>query len=172
MKLETARCQCRLVREADRQMLQALYADQRTSQFTPVERDISDEAMYAKIQQWRAHWEEHGFGIWIIEKKLDDGEYQAIGVGGVSMRDFDGQQLPNLWYRFFPDTWGNGFASEFANACIVWLKQEAKLRAVFALVHPQNLASLRVVQKLGMHRDGELQLAQQKSLRLRLDLSS
>lgn len=172
MKLETARCHCRLAVEADRQMLKALYSDQRTSQFNPAESDISDDAIDGRIQQWRAHWEEYGFGIWIIERKLEDGEHKIIGVGGVGMRDFDGENLPNVWYRFFPDNWGRGFASEFTGACVAWLRTETKLRSVFALVHPQNLASLRVLQKLGMDIEGELQLAQQKSLRLRLELHS
>lgn len=166
--LETKRCYCRLPLEADTDLLQALYADTRTGQFSPNINHNGPEAIRTMLYQWRLHWDHHGFGPWLIEVKGD--RPKPIGVGGVSMRNFDGQSLPNLWYRFFPDAWGSGFATEFTEACLTWMRRETQVDTVFALVHPQNSASLRVLEKLGMQSDGELQLAEQTSLRYRLKL--
>jgi ribosomal-protein-alanine N-acetyltransferase len=55
-----------------------------------------------------------------------------------------------------PDEWGKGFATEAARGMIDWAFTQFGLHRVVAFCHVDNAASIRVMEKLGMHRDGRL----------------
>ena len=66
-------------------------------------------------------WAEDGFGyVAVIEAAT--GEF--TGVGGVQLREFDGEKILNLYYRFRPEFWGRGYASEMAAAVVGWAERE------------------------------------------------
>jgi len=55
-----------------------------------------------------------------------------------------------------PDEWGKGYATEAAWRVIDWAFREFNLHRVVAFCHANNSASVRVMEKLGMRRDGRL----------------
>jgi len=55
-----------------------------------------------------------------------------------------------------PDEWGKGYATEAAWNMINWAFNEFNLHRVVAFCHTENDASVRVMEKLGMRRDGRL----------------
>jgi ribosomal-protein-alanine N-acetyltransferase len=55
-----------------------------------------------------------------------------------------------------PDEWGKGFATEAAWHMLNWGFRELNVHRVVAFCHVSNTASVRVMEKLGMHRDGRL----------------
>jgi RimJ/RimL family protein N-acetyltransferase len=52
-------------------------------------------------------------------------------------------------WHFHPDAWGHGYATETARAALGWAFDRG-LDEVFAVVRPDNTASLNVCRRLGM----------------------
>jgi len=54
------------------------------------------------------------------------------------------------------EEWGQGYATEAAWHMIDWAFSELKTHRVVAFCHALNASSVRVMEKLGMHKDGRL----------------
>ena len=54
-----------------------------------------------------------------------------------------------LGYRYMKDVWGNGYATEAARSVLQAGFQLPQLEKVFVRTHPDNHASIRVIEKLG-----------------------
>jgi ribosomal-protein-alanine N-acetyltransferase len=91
------------------------------------------------------HWDKHGFGLWAVtdkEKKVLLGrcglnlitETSEVEVDFVVARDF----------------WGRGYATEAAKAALIYGFDALKLDRIIALAKPENVASRRVIEKIGM----------------------
>ena len=63
----------------------------------------------------------------------------------------------DLGFRFHPEYWGHGLATESALACIEFGFERLNLKRIVALVLPENTASIRVLEKAGMHDVGIFQ---------------
>jgi RimJ/RimL family protein N-acetyltransferase len=61
-----------------------------------------------------------------------------------------------LGYRFFPEYWGTGLATEAGRASIEFARADLGLKRLVAMVHPENVASARVVEKLGFSIERKL----------------
>lgn len=59
------------------------------------------------------------------------------------------EALPSLIYGIHPDLWGNGYGTESARAVLNYTV-ELKFPKVIADVDEPNIASVRVLEKLGM----------------------
>lgn len=164
------RLYCRLPQQTDLDFVFQLYADPLTAALSPVAALTSKLDAQVMLNEWIAHWQAHDFGPWMIG--LSVAPEHLIGCGGISLRDFAGECLPNLWYRFAPTAWGNGYATEFAGAAITHFRQLRRFKELHALVLSKNGASIRVLEKLGMQANGELpgKSGADASLRFRLVL--
>ena len=80
----------------------------------------------------------------------------VIGFGGIGWHDFLGVQRVNLGYRFAVEAWGQGFATEMGKAALNFGFSNVQLGDVYAYVRPTHAASIRVLEKIGMQRCGEL----------------
>jgi RimJ/RimL family protein N-acetyltransferase len=60
-------------------------------------------------------------------------------------------------YELVRDAWGRGIATEVARACLDVAFGQLGLRRVIALAYPENAPSVRVMQKIGMAPDGEVE---------------
>ena len=59
----------------------------------------------------------------------------------------------NLAYRFGPQSWGSGYATEAALVALSLARKHIPDVPVVAIVHLENVPSLRVAERLGMRRD-------------------
>ena len=64
----------------------------------------------------------------------------------------------DLGYRFLPDCWGKGYATEAGAAALRYGFDALELPSIVGLVVPDNAASARVLQKLGMSFEGRVEL--------------
>jgi len=55
----------------------------------------------------------------------------------------------DLGYRFLPNFWGIGLATESSLAVLAYARHTLSLKRLVAWVHPENAASARVLSKLG-----------------------
>ncbi|RPI33223.1 MAG: N-acetyltransferase [Chloroflexota bacterium] len=57
---------------------------------------------------------------------------------------------PELEWQFGVTYWGNGYATEIGTAVIEAAFASTDIERIFAMVNPQNKASMRVMEKIGM----------------------
>jgi [ribosomal protein S5]-alanine N-acetyltransferase len=76
-----------------------------------------------------------------------------IGLAGLFLSN-DRFKMGEFYYKFFPEFWGNGYATETAKAIINFGFSHYHLHRIEAGVATQNAASIRVLEKAGMVREG------------------
>ena len=77
-------------------------------------------------------------------------------IGVIDLNISVAHETAELGYTLDPAHWGKGFMPEAARAVVAWCFEERRLAKVFATVDARNTRSLRVVEKLGMTREGVL----------------
>jgi RimJ/RimL family protein N-acetyltransferase len=92
-----------------------------------------------------AQYREHGFGMWVATPK---DESAPVGLAGLVKRDV----LPHVdvGYAFLERAWGRGYAQEAAAAVLRHAREALGLQTVVAITSPDNRASQRVLEKIGL----------------------
>ncbi|HYG06338.1 MAG TPA: GNAT family N-acetyltransferase [Stenotrophomonas sp.] len=104
-----------------------------------------------------AQYATQGFGHYAIELR-DSGQF--IGTAGLIQRaDLD---LPDIGYALLSTQHGRGYAEEAARAVMAYARDTLGLRALCAIVSPGNAASVRLLEKLGLRREGEYRIAAER----------
>ncbi len=83
---------------------------------------------------------------------VESRSHQMIGYCGLQ-RFADTEEI-ELFYGYATHAWGRGFATEAATALVDLGLRCPQIERLVAIVHPENLASLRVLEKLGFLRSG------------------
>lgn len=104
------------------------------------------------IERIHAHFAEHGFGLWALERK-DNGTF--IGLTGLGWVGFAAPFSPavEIGWRLAREHWGQGFASEAARVALACGFQRLGLEQIVAFTAVDNQPSQRVMQAIGMRRD-------------------
>lgn len=101
-----------------------------------------------------ASYVRHGFGLYLV---ADRSTGDALGICGLIRRD----TLPDvdIGFAFLARHRGQGLASEAARAVLACECPRLGLKRVLAIVNPDNAASIRVLEKLGLRHEGPVQLS-------------
>jgi ribosomal-protein-alanine N-acetyltransferase len=70
--------------------------------------------------------------------------------------DVGGQPEIEIGYRFARSAWGQGYATEAALAVRDYAFTTLGIKRLIAMVDPSNVASIRVVEKTGMHYEKDV----------------
>lgn len=101
-----------------------------------------------------ASYEQHGFGHYLVELK-DSGT--AIGTCGLIYREY--LKETDIGFAYLPSYWGRGYAYEAAAAVMQLGRTRFGLQRIVAVVAPDNVRSIAVLEKLGLRYAGLTQLA-------------
>jgi RimJ/RimL family protein N-acetyltransferase len=146
--LETNRLQLRPCQIEDVQLVHALWTIDRVRYFLFDNRVISSDEAHSFVEDSVANFEQYGYGLWLIfERNIDS----LIGFAGF-LRSEEG--TPRLIYGVHPDRWGYGYATEAAKGVLSYALETLSLPKVRADVDEPNIASVRVLEKLGMRQIG------------------
>ena len=88
---------------------------------------------------------EHGIGPYRMSRKSDG---VAVGICGLFRRD--GLPDTDIGFSTLPLYCGQGYGYEAACAVVQHARVDARLSRLTALVAPENLASIRLIEKLGL----------------------
>lgn len=147
----TDRLLLRTLLETDLDVLYAIHADPATSRYSPTGPMASLEEARRRLDLWLSDWSQRGVGYWAVERRETPGV--VIGFGGVRHRELEGQQVLNLAYRFTPQAWGSGFATEVAREAVTLARVHRPEIPVIAIINELNAPSIRVAERLGMRVD-------------------
>jgi [ribosomal protein S5]-alanine N-acetyltransferase len=103
------------------------------------------------LRRDRLHWAEHGFGPWVLIERRS-GEF--LGRAGLEWTSLADARVLSVSWAVVPWRWGEGLATEAARAAIA-TAAELGLAEVVSFTLPENVASRRVMEKIGLRRDGE-----------------
>ncbi len=118
----------------------------------------------AYIKHHLEHWERYGYGHWAVVTPKDG---RVIGWNGLEyLPELDEVEVAYLLSR---ETWGRGYATEVVQAAIRFGFETAALPAIIGLVHPDNLASIRVLEKCGLTFVDDLRLWRMAMRRYRIE---
>lgn len=87
----------------------------------------------------------------IIEKENE----RMIGAGEFNIRDFQ-NKTGEIGYIVNPKFWGKGIATEVAKILIQFGFEKCNLHRIFATCDPRNIASSKVLEKVGMTQEGRM----------------
>ena len=146
---ETDRLQHRAFTVDDAAAFFALNSNQDVMRFTGEPLLASVDAARQAIANYQ-DFDKVGYGRWACVLK----ETQAI-IGFCGLKYLADLDEVDVGYRFLPQHWGRGLATE---ACVASLKfgfNKLCLNQIIGLVLPDNAASIRVLEKSGMQSEGE-----------------
>lgn len=95
-----------------------------------------------------------GFGLYLAERKSDAA---PIGICGLIKRD--ALEDVDIGFAFLPDFRGQGYAREAAAAVMAHARSAFGLRRLMAITSPDNEASIRLLEKLGLRFEATVSLA-------------
>jgi [ribosomal protein S5]-alanine N-acetyltransferase len=149
MLIETNRLILREFQRRDLQELAPILADPKVMKFSTT--GVNSVAQVEKkIEGFIACYEELGFGKWAVILKESN---QLLGYCGIAVDRIDDKDEKELGYRLDSRYWGQGLATEAASAAIKYGFEQLKLAYVLGVVEPANLASVRVLEKVGMRHE-------------------
>jgi RimJ/RimL family protein N-acetyltransferase len=128
---------------ADLDDMAALLGDPEAMRFYPAPKTRDEAAAWIASSQRR--YAEDGFALWVVE--THEGEF--VGDCGLTWQSANGRRVLEVGYHVRAALHGRGYATEAATACRE-LARAAGFTDLHAIVHPENRASLRVAEKLGM----------------------
>jgi [ribosomal protein S5]-alanine N-acetyltransferase len=148
----TARLAARIPRPEDAPAVFAAYAnDAEVTRYLSWRAYDRVEPLAAFLGDCAAHWE-RGDGplAWLLSLK---GTTTPIGSIGVTLES-GGKAM--FGYVLGKKFWGHGFAAEALTFLVDWAMREPRLWRAWAFCDTANLASIRVMEKAGMVREGLL----------------
>jgi len=107
-----------------------------------------DSKIEALIHKSRVWWQAHGYGVWVI---LPKGEDSLIGWCG--LRPIQSPEEPELLYGLAASARGQGFAAEAARAVVEFAFRIHGVMGVWAATTSDRVASVRVMERVGMSFD-------------------
>ena len=112
-----------------------------------------DAQIAADLATLRRDWSERGISWWIARERLSG---RFVGRGGLRYVRLGEREELEVGYAVRSDRWGRGLASELTRASL-WVAFTLLGRGdVVGFTLPGNRRSRRVLEKAGLHADGEV----------------
>jgi RimJ/RimL family protein N-acetyltransferase len=145
----TERLRLRSWRDADLAPLAAIYADPDVMRYIGDGSVRTREETAAQLGRMRGEWVEYGYGMFAVEVR---GTGELAGWVGIRVPGFLPEVLPavEIGWRLGKPFWGRGFATEAAREVLEFAFAEVGLARLVSICRPENVASARVMVKLGM----------------------
>lgn len=131
-----------------------MYGDREVTATLP---DNMHDSSVEETRAWLAHKvleqaeETDGLGMWAVEE-LASG--RVIGGALLQPTSINGTEQVEVGYHFARAAWGQGYATEVAQGLVDYGFRTLGLTRIMGVVLPENTASRRVLEKIGMRAEG------------------
>jgi RimJ/RimL family protein N-acetyltransferase len=152
--VETDRLVLRRWRAVDREAVVDIWADPHVwraigpgATGTPFDADYAS----ARFEHHLAHWEQHGFGLWLVQEHVSE---QIAGWAGAAHPTYVPElaEAVEIAWSLRRPFWGQGLATEAAAAAVKTTFDHVAPDEVISLINPANVRSISVATRLGMSR--------------------
>lgn len=99
------------------------------------------------------YYDRHGFGLWAVVLK---GDGRLIGRCGILYQPVEGVREVEVTYLIDRRYWGRGLATEAAREAVKLGFESYRFPRIVALINPENVASVRVAEKVGMRYERDV----------------
>ena len=145
-RVETPRLVCERLRMQHLPEISPLLMDPRVAEWLWPHGGPTEEDLFEGTQQKEAHWERYGFGVWLVR---DIRTEEPIGWGGLQWTYVADLDEVEVAWAIKPERWGQGLATEMAEAAVSSAFGTLGLLELIAFTLPDNRASRRVMEKAG-----------------------
>ena len=145
--LETTRLKLRLFTLDDVQIMFELNSDPEVIKYADTPAKDLHEAKQRLEAGPLSDYKKYGYGRFAVELKETG---KVIGFCGIKY--LPEIELPEVGFRYLKEYWGKGIGTEAAQACVDFAREDLKISKLIALIMPENIASIRLSEKLGMTR--------------------
>lgn len=114
---------------------------------------LTEEDVRIAIDNYRKHCDTYGYTYFAMDE-LATGKF--IGFTGLKLQTFESEYTPSvdIGWRLTKSAWGNGFATEAAQACMDAAFNLFDLTEVYSYCPAINKASEAIMKKIGMELVG------------------
>ncbi len=149
--LETERLTLRYQQPSDVEPLVDLWADPEVTRYMGGPRDR--EWLESALEETACDPYAERYDLWpLIEKETG----QVVGDCGLLDKEVEGRTEIELIYVLASSAWGRGYATEIGQALKAYAFEEMGLGRLIALIEPENTASARVAEKVGLRLEKEV----------------
>jgi RimJ/RimL family protein N-acetyltransferase len=147
--IETERLKLRGHRVDDFARSAAMWADPEVYRYIGGKPHTEEEA-WTKLLRYVGHWVLLGFGYWVVEEKASGNFAGEIGFADYK-RDLRPslEGVPEIGWVLASQGHGKGYATEAVRAVVAWGDAHFGSVRTACIIHPENLASIRVAEKCG-----------------------
>lgn len=143
--LKTPRLVLRPFTPADTERLYTIISGKDVLKYFPGTTTPSQEQVGKMIGRLLNHWQERGYGLWAVESRES-----GVLMGRCGLQYIPETAEVEVDFILGRDYWGQGFATEAGQASLEYGFDEMNFDSVVGIVHPDNIGSQRVLEKLGM----------------------
>lgn len=150
LELHTKRCVLRQWKASDFAPWAEMNADPEVRRYFPY---VATEAQaHGEAERCRDALAQRGWGMWALELP---GMLPFAGFVGLNVPHYDAPWVPavEIGWRLARAAWGQGFATEAAQAVLDFGFERLGLSEIVAITVPSNAPSRRVMARLGLQRD-------------------
>ncbi len=151
IRLETERLRLRPIQSEDVEPLVDLWTDPEVTRFMGGPRDGTQLKTWFEEDVIEPAPDPHD--LWPVEEIATG---QVIGHCGLLDKEIEGETEIELTYVFAVPAWGKGFATEIAVALRDHAFEKMGITRLIALIDPDNGASQRIAEKVGMRFERDL----------------
>lgn len=149
--LETKRLLIRDLKWSDLGFIHSLHSIPEVQEYATlgIPKSISDSKNYLEKyieQQTQAERNEYGFCVCLPNHK-------RIGLIGLTS-NLNKFQNAEIWFKLYPKFWGKGYITEAATMILEFGFNKINRHRIEAGVATENIASIKVLEKIGMKREG------------------
>ncbi len=146
--LETPRIRLRDYSYHDLDELAEMFADEEMMRFYPRPKTRDESRGWI---EWNLKlYAEHRFGLWVMESRESS---SFLGNCGLTPQTVEGVTDIEVGWHTKKVYWNKGFATEAALACKDLAFTRFGLKRLISIIDPENIASRRVAEKIGMHEE-------------------
>ena len=144
-QIETPRLRLRRFTMDDLDELYRIYSHPDLSKYIQNDKPLTWKQTKAAIKSMAENWEKYHFGVWAVIYK----EHEKL-IGHCGLKFLENTLEVQIGYLLLKSYWGRGLGTEAASAVLKYGFEVANLPQIVAVAKPENIASRRVLEKVGL----------------------
>jgi RimJ/RimL family protein N-acetyltransferase len=148
--LTTERLGLRRFAPADLDWLAELYSDHDVTRYLGGVKDRANAELFMTTRILQYYDEHPGLGVWMTVDRAS-----GARLGFHLLNHIRGESIIQIGFALAKSAWGQGIGTEMASAVLRYGFVDLKLPVIAGMASLQNVASQRVLLKIGLERRGE-----------------